>query len=53
MSCPFHDDDRTPSLHVYGTPEEEKERGDMEAYCGGYDPSRVTEDGDYIPEPGC
>lgn len=26
---------------------------ELESECGGYDPSRVTADGDYVPKPGC
>lgn len=35
------------------TPEEKQERIDREAYCGGFDPSRVQPDGGYLPKPGC
>jgi hypothetical protein len=35
------------------TPEENAREGAIESYCGGYDPRRVTADGDYIPKPGC
>lgn len=35
------------------TDEEFERESELESYCGGVDPSRVTEDGEYIPKPGC